>query len=529
MDHYHKTQLKVYTEEPAQVVRPEIEAVASLSKLQDSFRRSTGWSFDWIEESQVIDRFDEFDWLRKIEIDGLAGGGYFGLSPTKPDNPAVDHPCKVMNRRDVEQLADGMTGMLKELLQTQKVLWHREAELATGVPLVHRREENGHLAIRLESILRGGAEAVDADAAALYLLDEATSQLKLRSCWGLPRSRLLEPARPLQGSLADLEALLGHAVVLEDAQLMKQWNVPENFASAVCVPVSSQTVILGTIWIFSKRRRDFSDKQTGMIEVVSGRIAADLEREMLMNEGVGSADLKTQLEAASRWQRRSMPRVAPLVDGWEMSGWSQEATAIGGDFFNWFCNLDGKVTVALGDATGGGIEAALTAGAVKSALRAHSQYHDDPAQILSRVNLTIWTDSAGDRAVNLFCSNVRPGSDKVLFASAGEISVVGLFCDHWELLSQPTASIGSSPDAEFHTQLLQLRPGESLLIFNEGVRSAVDHLGRPLTEARLAKPLLGMYDATAEELVALARDRLEAHAVDPSGADRSILVLRRTD
>ena len=209
LDHSHKAQLKVYTEEPVQVVRPEIEAITSLSKLQDSFRRSTGWSFDWIEESEVIDRFDEFDWLRKIELDGFTGVGYLGLSPTKPENPAVDHPSLVMERRDAEQLADGLADMLKELLRTQKVLWHREAELAAGVPLVHRQEEKRHLAIRLESILRGGAEAVDADAAALYLLDDATSQLKLRSCWGLPRSRLLEPARPLEGSLADLEALLG--------------------------------------------------------------------------------------------------------------------------------------------------------------------------------------------------------------------------------------------------------------------------------------------------------------------------------
>ena len=65
-------------------------------------------------------------------------------------------------------------------------LWQREAELAAGVPLVPHREDQKHLAARLEAVLRAGAEAVGGDAIALYLLDEATTELKLRCSWGLP-------------------------------------------------------------------------------------------------------------------------------------------------------------------------------------------------------------------------------------------------------------------------------------------------------------------------------------------------------
>ena len=71
--------------------------------------------------------------------------------------------------------------------------------------LVVRREDQKHLAARLEAVLRAGAEAVGGDAIALYLLDEATTELKLRCSWGLPFDRLVAPARPLQGAVADLE------------------------------------------------------------------------------------------------------------------------------------------------------------------------------------------------------------------------------------------------------------------------------------------------------------------------------------
>ena len=103
--------------------------------------------------------------------------------------------------------------------------------------MVPHREEEKHLAERLEAALLAGAEAVGCNVAALYLLDEATTKLNPPSSCGLPFDRLTAPARPLQGAVADLEMLLGHAVVLADDSLMATWNAPEDFPAAVCVPV----------------------------------------------------------------------------------------------------------------------------------------------------------------------------------------------------------------------------------------------------------------------------------------------------
>src|SRR5262249_30680354 len=155
-------------------------------------------------------------------------------------------------------------------------------ELAAGVPVASRQGEEPHLAERLEAVLKGGAEAVGCQAAGLYLLDEATSELKLRAVWRLPEERLLAPARPLRGAVADLEALVGHAVMLEDTSLLPHWRCPEDFPAAVCVPVSSPSIPLGTLWTFSDRPRDFTPEETNLLEIVAGRLAADLEREMLL-------------------------------------------------------------------------------------------------------------------------------------------------------------------------------------------------------------------------------------------------------
>ena len=162
-------------------------------------------------------------------------------------------------------------------------------------------------------------------AAALYLLDEGTTELKLRSCWGLPFDRLTASARPLQGAMADLEAMLGHAVVLNDVETRRVWNVPEDFPAAVCVPVSTPTTLLGTLWVFGNERRDFNDRQTNILEVVAGRLASDLEREMLMRCGCDGAELKKQLAAIERVQRNGLPTIAPMLDGWDVAGWTYQS------------------------------------------------------------------------------------------------------------------------------------------------------------------------------------------------------------
>jgi serine phosphatase RsbU (regulator of sigma subunit) len=521
--------LKVFADWPPEiakpeVVRPEIEGLRSLGELLRAFGEATGWSLHYIPGPET-DGPNDLTWSTPVNPGVGIPPGHLRLDSV---DPPMDVPGVPVDATSAQQLASALGQTLSELLRAQHVLWQREAELAAGVPLVPHHDQRQHLAARLEAVLQGGAEAVGCQAAALYLLDEATSELKLRSCWGLPRDRLTRPARALQGAMADLEALLGHAVVLEDAELMQCWKVPEDFASAVCVPVSSPTTILGTLWVFCREKRDFNDHQTNMLEVVAGRLAADLEREMLMREGIDGVHIKRQLAAAERLQRGGLPSVAPLLDNWDVAGWTAQADAVGGDFFDWFCLPDGLMSVAVGDVLNHGIEAALSAGAVKTALRSHAQYQRDADRLLGQVNMTLWTGSAGDQSANLFCGLVETATGGVRFASAGLIGVVVLHRDGWESLSQPSPPLGEGPAADYHQQYYDLEPGESLVIFTDGVRDALDQQGRPLGESGLAEPLAKQVSLPAEQLVALARDRLEAHAVAPGRNDRTILVIKRT-
>jgi len=157
--------------------------------------------------------------------------------------------------------------------------------ISVDIPTVQRHGET------LYQLLKESAKLADFCAASLYLLDSRQKMLKLRSCWGVPEERLLDPPKPLHDSLADVEAILGQIVVVNEDYLLEMWRVPEDFPMAVCLPVMSQQSIWGTLWLFSEQRRDCTEHELNLMEYIAGRLAAELEKSALLRRCEQHADI----------------------------------------------------------------------------------------------------------------------------------------------------------------------------------------------------------------------------------------------
>jgi phosphoserine phosphatase RsbU/P len=531
------TKLKLYTERVPTPPRLPIESIGALPSVLKAFQSTTGWSLCYQPgESSTVPtaargkKATEKRWSTPV-APGM-GNAPGRLNLDLPEAPAASAP-NGKKRATIEfeaarGMASAIADMVNELMQTRHALWQREADLAAGVPLLPHREDGDHLAARLQSAVKAAAGSVEGQAAALYLLDDSTTELKLRSCWGLPFDRLTAPARRLKGSLADLEALLGHAVVLENTSLMPGWNAPEDFAAAVCVPVSSSTTILGTLWVFCDETRDFTDAQTGLVEIVAGKIASDLERDMLLREGVEGAQLRKQWTAAERMQKNQLPSVAPLLDGWQIAGWAAQAQGLGGAFYDWFCLPDGLMACSLGECLDGGLPSALSAAAVKAAIRSHAGYHREAERVLQRLNLTIWTNSAGDQYANVFFGFVETPTGRVCCSAAGQPHVVHFTPENWVSLTRKTPLLGESPESEFEQAGYELAEGEALAIFSKGFPGAANKGGDRLGEAGIAQLLAENLHLSAAQLCAMARECVHLHAENPNRDDLAVLIIKRT-
>jgi phosphoserine phosphatase RsbU/P len=511
------TQLRLHVEQhpDEQPVLP----ITQLGSLPSAFEQATGWQLRLEQRPSGPGEV----WSTTIQSYGRSTGRLV-LGAPKPSDSA--RGTKVGTAiEEVRPLALAIGGLVNEIHRLRHAVWQREAELAAGVPVASRSAEEAHLAERLEAVLRSGAQAVGCPAAGLYLLDETTSELKLRAAFGLPQERLLAPARPLRGAVADLEALVGHAVVLEDTSLLPHWRCPEDFPAAVCVPVSSPSIPLGTLWVYSNEQRDFSAEETNLLEIIAGRLAADLEREMLLAAGAQAKQRDKQFDVAARWLSDRLPSVAPLLDGYQIAAWTVQSQEVGGDFHDWSVTADGRLSLAVGDAEGTLLEAALGAASLHSAIKAHAAYRHSAGELLSRVNESLIAASPGDQRASLAYALVEPESGEVELTLAGSVAAMIVGPDNRLVTTTDAPRLGELAELPANDDHVRLQPGEALVLISGGVRNAPDGAGLRIGEAAIASLVANHLCDSAQGIASRLRRLLEQD--DPPADDMTLLVVKR--
>jgi phosphoserine phosphatase RsbU/P len=501
------------------------EDLAAVARVCQAFSEATEWRLEYAA-APIPAATSNLMWSAPVNPGVGASPGHIRLF-MPADQPAAFAPRVPLAEAGL--LADSIAALWSELLTTRHALWQREAELAAGVPLVVRDddEQAPSLGQRLEAVLRGGAEAIGCQAAALYLLDSATTELKLRSAWGLPRKRFAEPARSLRPALADLEALLGHAVVLVEPSLFDYWKVPEQgFRACVCVPVSSPSMPLGTLWVFCDRVREFSDAETNILEVVAGRVASDLERETLVDEAVSARDQSQQFAAAERWQQECLPHIAPQVDGFEIAAQTWYAGRLGGTFYDWFASTDGNLSVLAGDVRPHGVEGALSTSLLRGAARAFGPRRKGANQFLQKANSILWTGSAGGASAGLFHAIIVDNRRTIEFSAAGPMRVLAIGENSFSVLAGPSAALGQEEEVKISCEQHACEPGEMLLAYGTTFVGDADEAALEALDQRLALALEGCPHKPAAELVQLAGEVLQGYPASVR-ADRVAVVIKR--
>jgi predicted ester cyclase len=104
-----------------------------------------------------------------------------------------------------------------------------------------------------------------------------------------------------------------------------------------------------------------------------GTIGSTLRGELLEQERIERERIEQDLRVARSIQQASLPKEVPTLEGWQIAPCYQPAREVGGDFYDFFELEDGQIGLAVGDATGKGVPAALAVTASCSMLRAVAQ------------------------------------------------------------------------------------------------------------------------------------------------------------
>lgn len=229
-------------------------------------------------------------------------------------------------------------------------------------------------------------------------------------------------------------------------------------------------------------------------------------------------EVERDMETAHSIQMGMLPRAWRLPPGWQLSAALHPAREVGGDFFDVIDLGEGRYGLAVGDAAGKGLPAALLMASAVSLLRSHAPLHERPGAVLAAVNRLLCTSLPPMAFVTAAYVIVDTVKREVCAASAGHLPPV---ISGQEMAVLPALPLGVEEGTAYTEQVWPLAPGEPLVVYSDGLVEGCDYPGgarKPEWACGPGQPA----EALIGRLMAPLDDRLKQGALED---DVTVLVL----
>lgn len=211
----------------------------------------------------------------------------------------------------------------------------------------------------------------------------------------------------------------------------------------------------------------------------------------------------------------------------------EPAREVGGDLYHAFRVGKRKLCIVLGDVSGKGVPAALFMAMTTTLVKSTARHIQSPGEILRRVNEELGAENAACMFVTLLVAMLDLDSGRLTWANGGHCSPAlvlaeGAAGERVRLLEEPIDPlIGIEPELEFEEATVTLEPGQTFLLYSDGVTEAFDPERRLFEESGLIASLERSAGQSPEALIQTLRSDIAAHAAGaPQSDDIALLALR---
>jgi len=295
------------------------------------------------------------------------------------------------------------------------------------------------------------------------------------------------------------------------------------FRSYVCAPLAARGRVLGCLTLITTEAADrYGPADVELVEDLARRAALAIDNARLFED---------QRHIAHTLQASLLSPSLPAIGGIEVAARylaAGEGTEVGGDFYDVYKTRGGSWAAVIGDVCGKGPEAATVTGMARHALRAITRTERRPSRVLAGLNDAIMEARTDQRFCTVCYARVRPNARgaRVTICSGGHPLplLVGMHSTI-RAVGQPGTLLGIFPDVQLTDQRVDLRRGEVLLMYTDGVTEAKagdEAFGIP----RLEKELRACASRGASGIVASVERSVLEFAGGPLADDMALLALR---
>ena len=263
-------------------------------------------------------------------------------------------------------------------------------------------------------------------------------------------------------------------------------------------------------------------------------IERTLRHMMEWREALASRDklvaLQNELDVAQKIQMSVLPTEFPSHAAYEMDAHMQPAREVGGDFYDVLRLEKGSVGLSVADVSDKGVPAALFMMSTLTLLKGSAIGLGDPAAVLTEVNDLLNEENETAMFVTLLYAVFNPADGMLTYANGGHNPPVIVHADGSSTLLPATGGIalGVAPEFQYEENSVLLDPGDTIILYTDGVTEAMNAEGEEFGLDRLRNIFAESPPKSPRDTNAAIFEAVGAFAGDtPQSDDITCLAFRR--
>jgi serine phosphatase RsbU (regulator of sigma subunit) len=342
----------------------------------------------------------------------------------------------------------------------------------------------------------------------------------------------LRISRTVLEEVVEEKKVLAFMDVAMDEKLKRaQSIIMQGIRSILCAPLTIGQAVVGVLYVdylFTQRQIEADDVR--LIGQIARFAAAKLETTRLREEAIQKRIMDEELKTASVIQRRLLPPAPTGIEGYALVGANHPCRTVSGDYYDFAVRPDGKIYFVIADVSGKGITAGLMMAGLQASFRIFCKLDPEPANLVGQLNGALKEILPQSKFVTLFLGRLDTKSGSVEYANAGHTPPLLLRRSGIVELSETDLLLGVVTQAVFTNRTLQLDPGDSLILFTDGVTESENGDWNDFASSHIAQSLATMHGAGAAAISRTIEDAIIGHVGDvPLADDVTLVVVSRNN
>ncbi|MGF1572352.1 MAG: SpoIIE family protein phosphatase [Sumerlaeia bacterium] len=274
----------------------------------------------------------------------------------------------------------------------------------------------------------------------------------------------------------------------EDERVPKSSSEIVPLEGLILVPLVIQNDVRGVLVLINKRddvnrTATFDSVDLDMVTALADQAAVTLNLVTLYEELGEKQRMEQELRLATEFQQLLLPQKYPHYPEVGLGGMSQPALEVGGDYFDFLPLDENRLGFVVADVSGKGIPGALVMATLRSTLRAEARGSASPRDVLCHVNELLVQDTKENVFVSVLYGILNVTTGTVTYCRAGHEPLV-LFNPEthtvrdFEPEGMVVGMVGNEIFDMIEEQTVQLEPGETIILYTDGVTEAMSASGQ---------------------------------------------------